>query len=112
MHRYVARTNVDHYLNLLNNSDLTPANRGTITRLLVAEEDKLAHDLEHLEFAEHRTAEGRARVGHLRKLRDAFAFGTTDREHADRLLVNVENIQTLLEDFCHRLRDKVNSRGI
>ena len=38
-----------------------------------AEEDKLGRDLEHLEFAE-------SRVKYLRSLREAFAFGTTERE--------------------------------
>jgi len=48
---------------------------------------------------------------HLKTLR-LFAFGSTEREQAERLLVNVENLQTILEDFCHRLRERVNSRGI
>ncbi len=112
MHRYVARANVDHYLGLLNGGDLAPHNRNTITKLLIAEEDRLSHDLEHLEFAESRAASGRERVNHVKNLRRVFAVGTPEREHADRLLVNVENLQTLLEDFCHRLREKINSRGI
>ena len=112
MHRYVARANVDHYLGLLHGSELTPHNRATVTKLLVAEEDKLAHDLEHLEFVERHTANGRERVNHLRKLRDAFAFGTADRERADGVLVNAENLLTLLEACCHRLREKVNLWGI
>ncbi len=112
MHRYVARANVDHYLSLLNGGDLASHNRGMITKLLIAEEDKLSHDLEHLDFAETRTANGRERVNHIRRLRGNFAFGTTEREQADRLLVNLENLQTLLEDFCHHLRERVNSRGL
>ena len=112
MQRYVARANVDHYLSILNGSDLASQNRVTVTKLLIEEEDKLGRDLEHLEFAESRSANGRERLNHLRKVREAFAFGTREREHADRLLVNVENLQTLLEDFCHRLRAKVNSHGI
>ncbi|MGC0326238.1 hypothetical protein ABIG06_006867 [Bradyrhizobium sp. USDA 326] len=112
MHRYVARANVDHYIQLLNGSDLAPHDRSTVTKMLITEEDKLSHDLEHLEFAEHRAANGRARVNHVRSLREGFSFGTSEREQADRLLVNIENLQTLLEDFCHRLRERINSRGL
>jgi len=75
--------------------------------VLIEEEDKLSHDLEQLEFAERRVADGRERVNRVRNARDAFAFGTPEREKADRLLINVENIQTILEDTCHRLRGKV-----
>ena len=112
MHRYVVRTNIDHYIGLLNGNDLASQNRSTITKLLIAEEDKLSHDLEHLEFAESRAANGRDRVIRLKTLRESFAFGSREREQADRLLVNVENLQTMLEDFCHLLREKVTSRGI
>ena len=112
MERYVARTNVDHFIGLLNGADLAPQSRSTITKLLIAELDKLGHDLEHLEFAERRTATGRERVNQVKALRETFAFGTEEREQADRLLVNVENLQTLLEDFCHLLRERVNSRGV
>ncbi|MDA9431062.1 hypothetical protein [Bradyrhizobium sp. CCBAU 51627] len=112
MHRYVARANVDHYIGLLNGSEFTPHNRSAIIKMLVAEEDQLSHDLEHLEFAESRAANGRDRVNHVRNLRERFSFGTAEREQADRLLANVENLQTLLEDFCHRLRERINSRGI
>ena len=112
MHRYVARTNIDHFISLLNGPDLAPEDRSTITRLLIAEQGRLSHDLEHLEFAESRAASGRDRLNQVKTLRRSFAFGTREREQAERLLVNVENLQTLLEDFCHLLREKVNSRRI
>lgn len=112
MNRYVAHANVDHYLGLLNSGDLTTHNRHIITKLLIAEEDQLSHDLEHLEFAETRAGSGRRRVNHVRNLRESFAFDTAEREQADRLLTNLENLQTMLEDFCHRLRERVNSRGL
>ena len=54
MHRYIARANIDHYLSVLSSSDLTPQNRDTVTKLLIGEEDRLGHDLEHLQFAEDR----------------------------------------------------------
>ena len=111
MHRFIARANVDHFIGLLNGSDLTTDKRTDITKLLIAELDKFAHDLEHLEFAEKKAAEGRERVNHVRGIRNGHPFGTTEREQAERLLVSCENLQTVLEDFCHRLRGKINAPG-
>ncbi|HLG79908.1 MAG TPA: hypothetical protein VKY22_02760 [Bradyrhizobium sp.] len=108
----MAKANIEHYLRLLETHDLSAHNRSTITKLLIAEEDKLSHDLEHLEFAESRASSGRERVDHVRKLRDSFAFGTAERDQADRVLVNLENRQTLLQDFCQQLREKITSRDI
>ena len=112
MDQYVARANIDHYLSLLHGADLTPQNRTTINKLMVAEEDKLARDLEHLEFAEARTAKSRARVDYFVRLRNAFAEGSTDRAHADKVLANFEATHQLMEQFCHGLRQKINSRGL
>lgn len=111
MHRFVASANVDHFIGLLTGNDLTPDKRTGITKLLIAELDKLAHDLEHLEFVEKKASEGRNRVSQARDIRDGHPFGTIQREHAERLLVSCENLQTVLEDFCHRLRAKINSPG-
>jgi hypothetical protein len=100
MHRFVARANVDNYISLLNADVLlNPEKRSTIIKLLITEEDKLSHDLEHLEFAQTRAARGRERLKHLRdnatpKLRD----------NAERLVANVEATQQLVEDFCRQLR--------
>ena len=112
MDRYIARANVDHYIALLNDADLLPERRNAITKMLISEEDRLGQDLEQLEFCEMRAAAGRKRVENVANLRDRFAFGTPERRHAEELLVNMENLQTLLEDSCHRLRRKVNSRRI
>jgi hypothetical protein len=112
MDRYIARANVDHYIALLNTADLTPDRRSAITKMLISEEDGLAHDLEQLEFYEIRAVAGRKRVETVANLRDRFASGTPERRHAEELLVNIENLQTLLEDTCHRLRRRINSRGL
>lgn len=111
MHRFIARANIDHFIGLLAGSDLTPDKRTGITKLLIAELDKLAHDLEHLEFMEKRAVEGRDRVNQAKNIRNGHPFGAPEREQAERLLVSCENLQTVLEDFCHRLRAKINSPG-
>jgi hypothetical protein len=112
MDRFVACANIDHYLSVLNTTDLSPQNRATIIKLLIAEEDKLSHDLEQLEFAESRFTRSKDRVNHLRKLRDGFADGSTDRANAEKVLATFEVTHQLTEQFCLRMREKVNSNGI
>jgi hypothetical protein len=112
MDQYVARANIDHYLSLLNGAYLSSQNSGTITRLLLAEEDKLGHDLEQLEFAEARAAKSRESVNHFRNLRDAFAEGSADRANADKMLAKFEAIHELLEQFCRHMRCRANSRRL
>ena len=112
MDRFFARSNIDHYLGLLNRTGLDPEKRAMITNLLIEEEDELSRDMEDLQFAETRAANGRETVNRVRSSREAFAFGTPERELADRLLINLENIQTLLESFCRSLRERISSRGI
>ncbi|MBB4369958.1 hypothetical protein GGD63_002751 [Bradyrhizobium sp. cir1] len=112
MDQYIAWANIDHYIRRLSSNDLTPDSRNTITKMLIKEEDKLSHDLEQLEFAEHRVAAGRKQVNRVTNLRDGFAFGTRERRQADELLVNIENLQTQLEDACHLLRRRINSHGL
>lgn len=109
MDRFIAQANVDHFISLLNGSDLTLRNRDTVVRLLIAEEDKLGHGLEQLEFAESRTAQSRDRLNYARKLRDGFIEGSTDRQRADVTLENFQAIHQLFEQFCHQLRERVNS---
>ncbi len=112
MDSYVPRANIDHFFSVLTTQHLSDGNRDTIMKLMIAEEDKLGRDLEHLQFAEDRVARSRDRVNYLRKLRDAFADGSTERVQADKMLGNFETIHRLMEEFCHRMRTKVNSSRI
>ncbi len=112
MHRYIGRANIDHYLSILYSTDLTVRNRETVVKLLIGEEDRLSHDLEQLQFAEDRAVRSRDRVIHLRKLRDGLPDGSTDRARAEKVLVNCEATHELVEHFCHRMREKVNSHGL
>ena len=107
MERFLARANIDHYLGLLNDADLAPEKRTTVTKLLIQEEDNLAHDLEQLEFAEIRAANGRDRLNSLQSRIDSAPEEL--RAEAKRLIANVEDIQILLEGFCHQLRNRVNN---
>ncbi|MBR0733271.1 hypothetical protein G6321_00023835 [Bradyrhizobium barranii subsp. barranii] len=110
MHRFIARANVDHYLGILNGTNLTPQHRSTTMALLIAELDKLSEDAEHLGFAESKLACSRDQVTRAASIRDSVAAGTSEREHAERHLVHLENIHTVIDNFCHRLRNKIASR--
>jgi hypothetical protein len=107
---YAARANIDHYVGILNSDiPLNAEKRVTIVKLLIAELDKLSHDLGHLEFAESRAANGRQRLNDVKQLRDDA--GAESHANAQQLVANVEAIQELLESFCHHLRAKVTSRS-
>jgi hypothetical protein len=112
MDSYVGHANIDHYFDLLTSEGLTQPNRDTTIKLMVAEMDKLGRDLEHLQFAEDRAARSRDRLNSLRTLRNAFADGSTEQLQADKLLANFEAIHQLMEQFCRRMRKKVNSSRI
>ncbi len=109
MHRYIAHANIDHFLGLLNDHDLASDKRTVITKLLINEEDKLAHDLEQLQFAEDKAAQCRERLQRLRRT----VAGTADqklRVQGERLLDNFEVLQGLIDGFCQQLRAKVDAR--
>ncbi len=108
----VARTNIDLFIGLLNDVDLAPGRRAVITKLLIEEEDKLGCDLELLQFAETRAANGRERLNRLREKLDSREIAEPARALAERQVANFEAIQGILDSFCHQLRQKVNSRCV
>jgi hypothetical protein len=108
MDSFIARANIDHYIGLLKDCDLAPKVRATVTKLLIEEEDGLAHDIEQLEFAETRAANGRDQLNRMRFKLDASA--PQHRAQAERLVANFEAIQKLLDGFCHHLRNSVSGR--
>ncbi|MDE1936664.1 hypothetical protein [Bradyrhizobium sp.] len=109
MDNYIARANIDHYLDLLGDDDIPPGKRSMVTKLLIEEEDKLSRDLEQLEFAEGKAAICRNRVTRQRRLRDGFVEGSVSRTQADRLLVNFELVLTHVEGFCGHLRRRLQA---
>lgn len=67
MDPFITRENIDHFLELLKADGITPDRRDAITRLLLDEENKLSHDLEQLEFALTRAANGRDQLKQARQ---------------------------------------------
>ena len=108
MDKFIAQANIDHYLDLLKNDNVSAHNRSTINKLLVEEENKLGHNREHLEFAESRAAACRTRADRQRRLLDSFAHGSTEWMQAERLLVNFESLAQFVEGFCRQMRRRVN----
>lgn len=112
MNNYITHANIDHYLSLLTSQELSDHNRATILKLMVAEEEKMGPDPEHLQFAEIRTARARDRMNHLIRLRDSFADGSAERVQAEKVLGNFEAIYRSMEQLCHQMRKKLHSSPI
>src|SRR5262245_11713883 len=102
--------NIERYLSLLNEADLSPQRRTAMIKELVEEENKLSSSLEHLEFAERRAAQGRERLNQLQRMVETTR--PEDRAKASRLVGNVLAIQHLLDSICHQMRTIVNSRPL
>ena len=111
MDQFIARANIDHYLDLLHNNAIPARNKATISKLLIEEENKLSHDIEQLEFAERKATACRDRLDRQRRLRECFAAGSTDRVQAERVLVSFEATLQLVEGFCAHMRKKVIARS-
>ena len=112
MDKFVARANIDHYLDMLKNSDVPAHNKSMINKLLIEEEGKLGHDTEQLEFAESRAAGCRDRAERQRRLLDSFVHGSTEWVQAERLLVNFESLAQFIEGFCQQMRRQVNENRL
>ncbi|HET7888051.1 MAG TPA: hypothetical protein VFL62_17645 [Bradyrhizobium sp.] len=112
MDEYIARANIDHYLDLLHNADIPSQNRAMINKLLLEEEDKLGQSLAQLEFADAKAAVCRARADRQRRLMDSFEPGTDDWVTAERLLVNFESLAQFVEGYCHQMRRRVAGNRI
>ena len=106
MEDYIARANVDHYLDLLYNHEVPAQNRSTIQKLLIEEEDKLGRTQEQLSFAETKAAVCRDRADRQRRRMDSFEPGTDDWVRAERLLVEFESLARNVESKCRQLRQR------
>jgi hypothetical protein len=112
MDNYIARANIDHYLELLGDDDIPPQKLSMVTKLLIEEENKLSHDLEQLQFAESRAVACRKHLSRLQCLRNKAGDKAIDHQHADRLLQNFEAALAEVERFRDFMRRKVYSCGI
>lgn len=107
MPEFIYHANIDHYLEMLYDHELATEKRTMVMKLLIEEEDKLAHVHEQLEFAESRAANGRTRLNGVRRKLDSIDPSAGHRPAVERLLANIEATQKLLDEFCCQLRAKV-----
>jgi hypothetical protein len=107
-HQYVARADIDHYLDLLKLPDVPAKTRARLNKLLLEAENKLGRDYEQLEFAESRATACRTRADRQRRLMESFAPGSSDWEQAERVLVNFEALAQFIEGFCREMRHKLD----
>ena len=112
MDEFVAQANIDHYLDLLKNGDVSFHNRSTISKLLVEEENKLGRSREQLDFAENRAAACRDRADRQRRLLDSFHPGSSEWVLAERQLVNFESLAQYVEGFCQQMRRQLNENRL
>jgi hypothetical protein len=112
MDQFAARANIDYYLEMLTNNDISRRNRSMVTKLLIEEENKLGRDHEQLDFAEDKAAVCRDRADRQRRLLDSFCPGSTDWVQAERLLVNMESLAQFMEGFCRQMRKRVDEHRL
>jgi hypothetical protein len=67
MQRFVGSQNITNFADKLE-SEVDPAKRATLRRLLVEEEDRLGHDQEQLELTNKRLASGRGLIAKQQSL--------------------------------------------
>jgi len=108
MDQFVARANIDHYLNLLHTTDASAEEGSAINKLLIEELNKLGRNTAQLEFTETRAASCRRRFDQMCQWRDGFAQGSGEREKADRTVAKLETTLQLVEGFCHQMRRQLN----
>jgi hypothetical protein len=106
MDGFIARANIDHYLALLN-GHMASENRAMTVKLLIAEEDRMGHGWEQLEFAETRAARARNLLNELRSMLNNDQ--SSNRPLLEKVVANAEAIQNLLDGFCRHLRERANS---
>jgi hypothetical protein len=105
MDRFIARENIDLYLEKLRDPHLGDEDCAVISRMLSDQTDVLAHDLGHLGFAEDRAERWRRYVRQVRTLHDV-AKSAEGRCETARLIATAEATQRLLDGFCERIRNR------
>lgn len=112
MDLFVARANIDRYLDLLHTGNSSTQDRSVLNKLLIEEENKLGRDLEQLDFAEGRVASYRQRFNQICHWRDGFVDGSSERSQADRVVESFETTLQMMESFCGKMRAKVNASSL
>lgn len=109
MDNFVARANIDHFLDLLQHDDISAERISAINKLLIEELNKLSRDNKQLEFLESRAARYRLHFDHLC---DWFPNGSADHIRAEMVLKTFEVTLLEMESFCIEIRKQVNGNAL
>ena len=110
MDNFVARANIDHFLDLLQH-DVLAERMSAINKLLIGEFNRLSRDNEQLEFAESRAARYRLHFDRLCDWREGFANGSADHIRAEMVLKTFEVTLLEMESLCIEMRKQVNGNA-
>jgi hypothetical protein len=111
MDQIIARSNIDHYLNLLYNGHTRADDRVAINKMLVTELDKLDLEMVDLEYAESRAVACRRRFDQISRWRNGFADGSIERAQADKVAAQFESTLQIVDTFCGQMRERVYARA-
>ena len=111
MDQFIARSNIDHYLNLLHNGQTSADDRTAINQMLATELGKLNLAMVDLEYVESRAAACRRRFNQISHWRNGFADGSTARTQADKVAAQFESTLRTMDIFCGQMRERLNVRS-
>lgn len=100
---FVTESNVEIYLLKLRVT-VDPAERDTLLRLLIVEEDRMGRTSEHLDTSRRRTADGHDRIRRQRETIVELERAGLSTEKAVFQLETMERTQALFEAHCRHLR--------
>ena len=108
---FVTEGNVEIFLSKLRVT-VDPAERDSILRLLIVEEDRMGRTAEHLDNGERRIADGRDRLRQHRQTIVELEQAGLSTEKAVFQLEPMERTQALFEAHCRHLRQALARSGL
>lgn len=109
MDQFIARSNIDHYLNLLYSDHASAEDRVAINQMLVTELGKLDLGVVELAYAESRAAACRRRFDQISHWRNGFADGSIERTQADNVAEQFQSTLQMVDTFCGQMRGRVTA---
>ena len=104
MDRFINHKNINDFADKLL-SEADPAQRATLTRLLVEEEDRLAHRTQELELATQRLASCRRLIAQQQRLIARLALDGKDTSRANQLLTLMLEVEALFDAYRQKILD-------
>ncbi len=102
--RFINHENINSFADKLL-SELDPAQRATLTKLLIEGEDRLVHRTEELELATQRLASCRKLIAQQQRLIARLALDGHETSRANRLLDVMLEVEALFEAYQQKILD-------